>query len=98
MKRMSDVFELPLDCDYFAVDGYQPIKDLSIDNQLEADKYAANAINHVDSLADALEALTSDYVSYRAINDIDLTDDHSAKLDAKMNAAIAALAAYREGL
>jgi hypothetical protein len=47
-----------------------------------------------DSLADALEALTSDYVSYRAVNGIDLTDDHSAALDVKMNLAIAALAAY----
>jgi hypothetical protein len=47
-----------------------------------------------DSLADALESLTSDYVSYRAVNGIDLTDDHSAALDVKMNLAIAALAAY----
>jgi hypothetical protein len=85
MKRMNEVFELPVNeidiCE--AIDCYSEAK------------VAAHAINHVDALADALESLTSDYTSYKAINDIDFTDDHSFALEVKMNAAIAALAAYR---
>jgi hypothetical protein len=87
MKRMNEVFELPVDemdiCE--AVDHYSEEKDAAI----------VRAVNHVDALADALESLTSDYTSYKAINDIDLTDDHSFALEVKMNAAKAALAAYR---
>jgi hypothetical protein len=55
MKRMSDVFELPIDCDYFEVAGYEPVKAKTVGNSCEADDYAAHAINHVDKLADALE-------------------------------------------
>ena len=86
MKRMNEVFELPVNASLlgFVFDH----------TTLDDDKSIANAINHIDSLADALESLTSDYVSYRAVNGIDLTDDHSAALDVKMNLAIAALAAY----
>jgi hypothetical protein len=87
MKRMNDIFELPVRA---ALLGF--VFDVTTPDD---DKAIANAINHIDSLADALESLTSDYVSYRAVNGIDLTDDHSAALDVKMNLAIAALAAYR---
>lgn len=97
MKRMSEVFELPLSNSHEFI--YEAGKEFdycmaSFDEYDQA-KSAAAAINHVDALADALESLTSDYTSYKAINDIDLTDDHSFALEVKMNAAIAALAAYR---
>ena len=95
MKRMNEVFELPVSSN----DGnhmYETGSRWHVSQFYGAEKaqHAAHAINHIDSLADALESLTSDYVSYRAVNGIDLTDDHSAALDVKMNLAIAALAAY----
>ena len=97
MKRMSDVFELPVSVDS---DGDIPVNSggwliTSTDVREPAAQHAARAINHVDALADALEALTSDYAYYMAVNDLDLTDDHSAALNVKMNLAIAVLAAYR---
>jgi len=87
MKRMNEVFDLPVN----EIDVFEAMQNYSE----ESDAAICNAINHVDALADALESLTSDYTSYKAINDIDLTDDHSFALEVKMNAAIAALAAYR---
>jgi len=101
MKRMNEVFELPVASGervYEADDIFQAggngvwCATFCSDEQA---KSACSAINHIDALADALESLTSDYTSYKAINDIDLTDDHSFALEVKMNAAIAALAAYR---
>ncbi len=89
MKLMNEVFELPVDADLL-------VRDIAYGLTSSEDESAiAHAINHVDALADALESLTSDYTSYKAINDIDLTDNHSFALEVKMNAAIAALAAYR---
>ena len=95
MKRMSEIFELPLplgemDC----------MVDVFIHSDIDTDEsvvamHAAHAINHVDALADALDALTYDYATYKAINGIDLTDDHNAKLDVKMETARRALSAYR---
>lgn len=107
MKRMSDVFMLPVIASLMDHEHAGEITQSGESHYcLEDSRYwmasdaehieaAAHAINHVDALADALEALTSDYASYRAINGIDLTDDHNSKLDVKMNSAIAALAAYR---
>jgi hypothetical protein len=87
MKRMSDVFELPVRA--------TNLIHVANETTLEDDKAIIHAINHVDALADALEALTSDYTNYLAVNDTDLTDDHAAALNVKMNLAIAVLAAYR---
>lgn len=91
MKKMSEVFELPINHEYLEV--YGPER--AGITYAEAEKHAAHAINHVDALAEALEAIVSDYNQYRAVNGIDLTDDHCAKLDVKMATAEAALAAYR---
>ena len=88
MKKMSDVFELPLD-------GRRLPLIIAEDTTREEDLAIAHAINHVDALAGALDALVSDYNQYREINGIDLTDDHCAKLDVKMATAEAALSAYR---
>ena len=55
----------------------------------------AERAKHADALAEALDSIVTDYNQYKALNGIDLTDDHSAKLDVKMTAAEAALAAYR---
>lgn len=60
MKRMSEVFELPVKSSIFEVSGYIPAKEVNIENGVEADEYAAHAINHVDALADALEIMLSE--------------------------------------
>jgi len=97
MKKMSEVFKLPSNVL------------VNLDNELHDDrgrllaefssrqyaKAASHAINHVDALADALELIVNDYNSYRAVNEIDMTDDHCAKLHQKMINADKALAAYR---
>jgi len=82
MKKLSDVFELPLplgemDC----------MLDVFIHSDVDTDEsvvamHAAHAINHVDKLADALELLLSDKAMIHVGND--------KHLQAK-----AALAAYR---
>lgn len=97
MKKMSEVFELPLivdsDNDIHIGNGDWILINPSAPECVGA--HVAHAINHVDALADALEAIVSDYNQYRAVNGIDLTDDHCAKLDVKMATAEAALVAYR---
>ena len=55
MKRMNDVFELPIDTS--APFAYETIKDAAIIGQYPAAQHAAHAINHVDALADALEVM-----------------------------------------
>ena len=57
MKRMSDVFELPIDTSAAFAYGYATIKDAAIIGQYPAAQHAAHAINHVDALADALELM-----------------------------------------
>jgi hypothetical protein len=57
MKRMSDVFELPIDTSAAFAYGYATIKDAAIIGQYPAAQHAAYAINHVDSLADALQSV-----------------------------------------
>jgi hypothetical protein len=76
MKRMSEVFELPV----VLTTAQESIGATS--NKVERVNLAAHAINHVDALADALEALTSDIESN---NNPRYTYE----------CAIAALAAYR---
>jgi hypothetical protein len=91
MKRMNEVFELP-------VSGEEMQDHVAFRTFGDEDDAIAHAINNVDKLADALEALVSDYNQYRAVNEIDMTDDHSAKLHEKMATAEQALAAYRGAL
>jgi hypothetical protein len=97
MKRISEVFELPLSQLPEADDQVQDANgDWALVVKLPwRTDYVVNALNNTDALADALESLTSDYARYKAVNGIDLTDDHSAALDVKMNQAFAVLAAYR---
>jgi hypothetical protein len=80
MKRMSDVFELPLSGEesqgepflsdstyYFAsFDDEMTFED---GKGLERAQHAAHAINHVDALADALELLLSDKAMIHIGND-----------------------------
>jgi hypothetical protein len=57
MKRMSEVFELPVNAGTFEVYGYIPVNGVRLADSLAADEHAAHAINHVDQLADALQNL-----------------------------------------
>lgn len=54
MYDMRDVFQLPVNAGVFEVSGYISVNGNTLAERLEADEYAAYAINHVDSLADAL--------------------------------------------
>lgn len=53
VKKMSDVFELPINHEFLEV--YGPER--AGIPYTEAEKHAAHAINHADALADALEAV-----------------------------------------
>jgi len=87
MKRMSDVFKLPVSVDHYGlndansktlIDGYD-----ALEVHLNA---AAHALNHVDALADALDVC------------IEILGDMPAELMQNVrayNQASAALAAYR---
>jgi hypothetical protein len=55
MKRMNEVFELPINAGTFEVYGYIPVNGVRLSDSLDADEHAAHAINNVDALADALE-------------------------------------------
>lgn len=57
MKRMNEVFELPVNHEVFTVDGHTAKNGEGLTARLEADLYAAHAINNVDALADALDDL-----------------------------------------
>jgi hypothetical protein len=57
MKRMSEVFELPINAGTFEVYGYIPVDGVRLADSLAADEHAAHAINHVDALNDALQNL-----------------------------------------
>jgi len=99
MKRMDEVFNLPVIAGCYSEDEVdifdgKHIWQGTINGVAEA-KAVAHAINHVDALADALELITTDYTLYTQIHGVDLTDDHSAKLNEMMTVAKAALAAYR---
>ncbi len=97
MKRMDEVFNFPLDLEennnrahlsdsevYIATfDGAKRWDDTIA---LRQGRYATHAINHVDALADALEAL---------LKELDLTCIGSANLSDRIHDADAALAAYR---
>jgi hypothetical protein len=54
MKRMSEIFELPVNHENLEFYGANEKQGVSF---CEAEEHAAHAINHVDALADALEGL-----------------------------------------
>ena len=54
MKRMSEVFDLPVH-----IDGIIGIRSHGLNSTFEQDDHAAHAINHVDALADALLGLVA---------------------------------------
>jgi hypothetical protein len=57
MKRMNEVFELPVsDMDVAYLTGQNEDGSMTFMENVRC-KHAAHAINHVDALADALEAL-----------------------------------------
>ena len=56
MKRMSEVFELPVDQKKLELYGYEAGEMQDVPYHV-AEEHAAHAINHVDALADALEFL-----------------------------------------
>lgn len=94
MKKMIDLFYLPVSSngDYLMDNQKNVVAKFECPEQAA---HVANAVVCINDLAEALEAIVSDYNQYRAVNGIDLTDDHSAKLDVKMATAEAALNAYR---
>lgn len=85
MKRMSEVFELPLESMQDASDQLQDANGdwvLVVRFPWRAD-YAAHAINHADALADALADL------------IEQSTNYAANFKSEYYAAIDALEAYR---
>lgn len=85
MKRMDEVFELPVS---LAVNYLFDAEDNDVARfeSCHQSKAAAHAINHVDALADALEML---------LKELDSTYIGSANLSDRIHDADAALAAYR---
>ena len=78
MKRMSEVFDLP--CGGVDIQG-SDVYYSETEHEQNIDNMIAHAINHVDALADALEAL----LNFRSTSEYIDTEE----------AAIAALKAYR---
>ena len=89
MKKMNEVFELPVNAGTFEVYGYIPVNGVRLVDSLDADEHAAHAINHVDTLADALDKLL-DEVAGDSIHNY-LSEEACKAHDA----GIAALNAYR---
>lgn len=80
MRRMNEVFALPIETDML-------VRDIAYGLLDTADESAiAHAINHIDSLADALE---------ECMNTIAYAATISPKAMEQYSKAIAALAAYR---
>lgn len=102
MKRMSEVFELPVstgnvlndaDAIYHANGKGEWCATFHTDEQAEA---SAHAINHVDALADALGDIVFDYFATINLSNVDMAA-LNPELHKKMTAATEALAAYRGG-
>lgn len=83
MKRMSEVFELPVDHKNLEVYGAGELQGVSYS---AAEEHAAHAINNVDALADALSSAIPALQYNRSISD---------KADKLYLDAVAALNAYR---
>lgn len=79
MKRMSEVFELPIS----GVKLERAILEAAFCTEQD---YAAHAINHIDALADALDVL---------LKELDLTYVQNASLSDAIESADMALVAYR---
>jgi hypothetical protein len=88
MKRMSEVFELPVDQKKLELYGYEAGEMQDVPYHV-AEEHAAHAINHVDALADALDKLL-DEVAGDSIHNY-LSEEACKAHDA----GIAALNAYR---
>lgn len=94
MKRMSEVFELPIrpqpsESKYFQhllFDGSGSDEPIGSFNNCQMAMSAMKAINHVDALADSLDAL---------LKELDLTYVHSSNLSDAIQSADMALVAYR---
>lgn len=86
MKRMSEVFELPVQ----AVD----IECLTMQSSDDTDEAIAQAINNIDALADALGDIVFDYFATINLSNVDIAT-LNPELHKKMTAATDALAAYR---
>jgi len=82
MKRMSEVFELPIDTGAAFAYGFNAIESAHKIGRCSSAQHAAHSINHIDALADALDALTSDIES-----------NNNPRYS--FECAVAALAAYR---
>ena len=87
MKRVNEVFELPLESrEHFTGEGdiYKESGEFcAAFETVEQAQHAARAINHADALADALEAL------------INSSENYAANFKSEYFDAIDALAAYR---
>lgn len=102
MKRMDEVFEFPLDVEQRNYTAYMSDSNICFacfDNaishggdDLSRAQHVAHAINHVDALADALEAL---FQSYKALADSGDAGNWSVEDLDEGKKAIAALAVYR---
>lgn len=86
MKRMSEVFELPVQ----AVD----IEWLTMQSSDDTDEAIAQAINYIDVLADALSDIVFDYFATINLSNVDMAT-LNPELHKKMTVATDALAAYR---
>lgn len=78
MKKMSEVFEFPVNVKDLEIYG----KATGLSSFEECEVHAAHAINHVDALVEALEAILDSYESQQL-------------RDSLLDNAKAALAAYR---
>ena len=81
MKRMSEIFDLPVH-----IDGTIGIRSHGLNSTFEQDDHAAHAINHVDALADALAA----FVDFKSDGVKSVGDDDELWANAE-----SALKAYR---
>lgn len=102
MKRMSEVFELPIrpqpsDSKYFQhllFDGSGSDEPIGSFNNCQMAISAMKAINHIDALADALGDIVFDYFATINLSNVDMAT-LNPELHKKMTVATDALAAYR---
>lgn len=106
MKRMSDVFKLPVSVSLMGdkhageiTKGDHPHYCLEDNNywmlsDIEQTQHAAHAINHVDALADALGDIVFDYFATINLSNVDMAT-LNPELHKKITVATDALAAYR---
>lgn len=87
MKRMSEVFELPI--------SGSELKRAMVESDFCTEQdYAAHAVSHADALADALGDIVFDYFATINLSNVDMAT-LNPELHKKMTVATGALAAYR---